>query len=129
VIDAWERLRPHKSFFGLTLDGFKLKAKPYLDARNAIVELDKQAAHEALKRDLAAPELQLTLQGVVASVRGDPEETQNGELYDAMGYVPRDQRSTGLVRAGTAAKPAEGGGSLSTMVVVGPAARTAGPFD
>ena len=36
IIDAWERMRPHKSFFGLTLDGFKLKAKPYLDARKAI---------------------------------------------------------------------------------------------
>jgi len=111
VIGAWEKLRPHKSFFGLTLDGFKLKAKPYLDARNAIVELDKQSAHEASKRDLAAPELQLALQGVVAAVRGDPEETENGELYARMGYVPRNQRSTGLVRAGTAAKRIEGGGS------------------
>jgi len=110
IIDAWERMRPHKSFFGLTLDGFKLKAKPYLDARKAIDDLAKQSTQEASKRDQAAPELQLVVDGVVASVRGDPEETQNGPLYAGMGYVPKNQRSTGLVRAGTAGKRAEGGG-------------------
>lgn len=46
-------------------------------------------------------------------VCGDPEETQNGELYAAMGYVPKNQRAAGLVRAGTVAKrtAGEGGGS------------------
>ena len=111
VIDAWANLRPHKSFFGLTLDGFRLKAKSYLDARAEIAELDKQSRHAASKRDQAAPELLLILQGVVAAVCGDHEETQNGQLYAAMGYVPKNQRSSGLVRAGTVAKRAEGGGS------------------
>jgi hypothetical protein len=44
------------------------------------------------------------VQGVIASVCGDPAETQNGELYAAMGYVPKNQRASGLVRAGTVAK-------------------------
>ena len=109
VIDAWGKMRPHKSFFGLTLDGFKSKAKAYLDARAEIAELEKQSRHAASKRDQAAPELLLVLQGIVSGVCGDHEETQNGELYAAMGYVPKNQRSSGLVRAGTAAKRAEGG--------------------
>jgi hypothetical protein len=109
VASAWERLRRHKSFFGLTLDGFKLKAKPYLDAINEIADLDEQKVHAASKRDQAAPDLALVVQGVVAAVCGDPEETQNGELYAAMGYTPKNQRSSGLVRAGTAAKRVEGG--------------------
>lgn len=64
VIDAWEKMRPHKSFFGLTLDGFKSKAKPYLDARQKIADLEKEAAHAMSKRDQAAPALLLVLQGV-----------------------------------------------------------------
>lgn len=113
VIGAWEKMRPQKSFFGLTLDGFKQKAKPYLDARAELADLEKQSAHAASKRDQAAPDLLLVLQGVVQGVCGDPEETQNGELYAAMGYVPKNQRSSGLVRAGTVAKrtAGEGGGS------------------
>jgi hypothetical protein len=113
VIGAWTRMRPHKTFFGLTLEGFVQKAKPYLDARDEIAELDKQFAHAASKRDQAAPELLLVLQGVVAAVRGDPAETQNGELYAAMGYVPKNQRSTGLVRSNAAAKPATEQGGAS----------------
>jgi hypothetical protein len=109
IISAWERMRPHKSFFGLTLDGLKAKARPFLDARNEIVELEKRWAHAISKRDQAAPELQLVLEGVVAGVRGDPDETQNGELYAAMGYVPKNQRSSGLVRVRALAKRAEGG--------------------
>lgn len=38
-------MRPHKSFFGLTLDGFKSKAKPCLDALAEIEALDAQCAH------------------------------------------------------------------------------------
>jgi hypothetical protein len=87
----------NRSFFGLTLDGFKSKAKPYQDARNEIVDLEKLSAHAASKRDQAAPELLLILQGVVQAVCGDPEETQNGALYAAMGYVPKNQRASGLV--------------------------------
>ena len=51
------------------------------------------------------------VEGVIQSVGGDPEETNNGELYGAMGYTPKDQRSTGLVRPSTATKRSEGGGS------------------
>ena len=109
IIGAWGKMRPHKSFFGLTLDGFQLKAKPFLDAVNELTELEKQWSHATAKRDQAARDLAPVVQGVVLAVGGDPEETQNGELYGAMGYVPRNQRSSGLVRPSTAAKRAEGG--------------------
>lgn len=109
IVGAWESMRPTKSFFGLTLDGFKSKAKPYLDALVEIEALNKEYAHAASRRDQAAPDLLLIVQGVVAGVRGDPKETQNGELYAAMGYVPKNQRSTGLTRAAAAAKRTEGG--------------------
>ena len=110
IIRSWETMRPQKSFFGLTLDGFRLKAKPYLDALAELRALDEQYAQAMAKRDQAAPDLQLVVEGVASGVRGDPEETQNGPLYSAMGYVPKNQRSSGRVRA-RAATQSEGGGS------------------
>jgi hypothetical protein len=34
----------------------------------------------------------------VQSVRGDPEEGEDGELYAAMGFVRKSLRNTGLTR-------------------------------
>ena len=45
---------------------------------------------------------------MVNAVKGDPEEGDNGELYEAMGYVRRSERSSGLHR-GKQASPAPGG--------------------
>ena len=71
----------------------------------------KELAHATSKRDQAARDLQKVVEGVIQSVGGDPEETNNGELYGAMGYAPKDQRSSGLVRPSTATKRAEGVGT------------------
>ncbi|MEJ1960629.1 MAG: hypothetical protein WDO56_03395 [Gammaproteobacteria bacterium] len=110
VINAWEKMRPYKQFFGLGLEDFKARAKPFLDAREEIAGLEAQVAHAVSKRDAAAIPLLEIVQGVVAAVRGDPAETQNGELYSAMGYVPKNQKSTGLVRGSRRnASAAEGG--------------------
>jgi hypothetical protein len=109
VIEGWGKMRPHKLFFGLTLEQFLLRAKPFTDARDEMLELESRLVHAAAKRDAAEPALLDLLQGVVSSVKGDPEEGQNGELYAAMGYVPKNQRSTGLTRRGKAAAPAQSG--------------------
>jgi hypothetical protein len=111
MIAAWVNMRPNKTFFGLTVEGFKEKAKPYLNALEELALLSKQWSHATSKRDLAARDLQKVVEGVIQSVGGDPEETNNGDLYGAMGYTPKDQRSSGLVRPSTAAKRAEGGAS------------------
>ena len=109
VMNAWERLRPHKRFFGLTLEDYKLRAKAFLDARAAIARLEEQISLEVSKRDAAAIPLIDLVQSIVSSVCGDPEEGHNGELYSAMGYVPKNQRATGLVRRRKATPPAAGG--------------------
>jgi len=108
VTDAWGKMRPHKQFYGLTLEGFKEAAKPFLDARSEITQLEAQVTHAVSKRDAAATILLEILQGVVAAVKGDPAEGQNGELIGAMGYVPKNQRSSGLVRPRKSEPPASG---------------------
>jgi hypothetical protein len=109
VTNAWEKMRPTKTFFGLTLEGFKAASKPFLDARAEIEALEEQVTHAVSKRVAAEGPLLDILQGVVAAVRGDPQEGQNGELYGAMGYIPKSQRATGLVRPRKGAPPPEGG--------------------
>jgi hypothetical protein len=111
MVAAWVSMRPLKKFFGLTPEGFKEKAKPYVDALEELELLSKQWDRALSKRDQAARDLQKVIEGVIQSVGGDPEETNNGELYAAMGYTPKDQRASGLVRAATAAKRAQGGAS------------------
>jgi hypothetical protein len=113
VLDAWEKMRPHKEFYGLSLEGFKQKAKTFLDARAEIIDLEARVVHAVSKRDAAASPLLEVVQGIVSAVKGDPAEGQNGELYAAMGYVPKNQRGTGLVRRSRRANGSgsEGGGS------------------
>ena len=112
VIGAWETMCPDKVFYGLTLGDFKLRAQPFLDARNEIVDLETQVSRAVVKRDVAAVPLIDLLQGVVSAVKGDPTlGGHNGEVYAAMGYVPKNQRSTGLVRRRKDEKSSEGGNS------------------
>src|SRR5262245_22607260 len=109
VTEAWAKMRPDKQFFGLSLDGFKAASKPFLDARDEITGLEQLLAHAVSKRDAASGPLLEVLQGVVNAVKGDPAEGQNGELYGAMGYIPKNRRATGLVRPRKGAPPPEGG--------------------
>jgi hypothetical protein len=71
VRDEWQRLRPHKSFGGLTQCALR----------------DDALAHcnEAALR-------------VVWGARGDPEEGDDGELYGGFGYVRKSKRKSGLTR-------------------------------
>jgi hypothetical protein len=108
VIGAWERKCPQKRFYSHTLSEFKLRAKPFLDAREKIASLEVQLADAVSQRDTAARLLAEDLQGVVNAVKGDREEGgENGELYAAMGFIPKHQRATGLVRRRMAQKPTE----------------------
>jgi hypothetical protein len=97
VMSGWGRVRPRKPFYGMTLEQFGIRVKPFLDALAEIADLELRMQHAIAKRDLASVEAMELVQGVISAVRGDPEERE-GELYCAMGYIPRNQRSTGLKR-------------------------------
>jgi hypothetical protein len=42
VIEAWERLRPHKKFAGMTLEEFKKAVQPSFDAHAEVALLERQ---------------------------------------------------------------------------------------
>ncbi len=95
VMKAWKDLRPAKTFAGMTLAQFTTKVQPSLDARGQIDTLDNQMTAAMDERDIADVESNKQLLLVVNAVKGDPAEGEDGELYDAMGYVRKSERATG----------------------------------
>jgi hypothetical protein len=98
VTAAWTNLRPGKSFSGRSLEQFKAKMQASHDVRAVIANLEAQleAAYTRLTTvDRASMD---EIRVVVHGVRADNEEGDDGELYSAMGYVRRSQRSSGLTR-------------------------------
>jgi len=98
VVNGWETLRPDKSFGGMTLKQFKAAIQPSYDAREEIVTLDNKRLAAANQRDDADVKSLELLQLVINSVKGDPAEGEDGELYEAMGYVRKSERHSGLHR-------------------------------
>ena len=106
VLQAWGDLRKTKSFAGMTLAQFTAKVQPSLDARAAIDTLDNQLIAAADERDTADVESMKQVSFVVNAVKGDPAEGEDGELYEAMGYVRKSERATGKTNKKKAAAPA-----------------------
>jgi len=114
VIDAWTTLRPTKSFSGLTLTQFQAQVQPSLAARDQLVTLSNQMTDSRTQRRLSDAASLTLAQQVVNSVKGDPAEGEDGPLYAAMGYVPKNSRRSGLTRKGSTTSP--------VMTVAAPAA-------
>ncbi len=105
VMDAWEALRATKSFAGMTLEQFKQKVLASQTARVQLQTSQNLAKeHLALRHTTDAANWELA-QLVVNSVKGDPEEGETSGLYAAMGYVPKNQRRSGLTRKGETTPP------------------------
>lgn len=101
VIAAWETLRPNKNFGGMTLADFKAQVQPSFDARATLANLESQITAARDQRDDADRETERLISRVVNGVRADPEEGENGELYEAMGYVRKSERKSGLTKKKT----------------------------
>ena len=94
IIDAWDLHRPDKAFSRMTLEDFKKAIAPSGDARAEIAEAERLMRLAVKHRDAADTLLKKLLQRVVNAVKGDPDEGEDGELYAAMGYVPRTVRNS-----------------------------------
>ena len=106
VLQAWKDLRPTKSFAGMTLAQFTAKVQPSLDARNTIDTLENQKIAASDQRDQADIESMKQVNFVVNAVKGDPAEGEDGELYEAMGYIRKSERASGLTKKTKAAATA-----------------------
>jgi hypothetical protein len=97
-LTAWENLRPQKTFAGMSLDKFRELIAPSLAARATIARLENELiAAQNQRTDSDQVSLDALLLAVNA-IKGDPTEGEDGELYEAMGYVRKSERKTGLHR-------------------------------
>lgn len=98
VMQAWENLRPGKSFSGMTLNEYKQLVQPSLDSRARIEQLEALLVAERARRDEADRVSMPGTRRVVDGVMGDPAEGADGALYQAMGFVRVSEIRRGLVR-------------------------------
>jgi hypothetical protein len=98
IDSAWATLRPQKSFAGLTLALFREKTNASLAARAAVANLENQLIAANDRVDTADKVTNEILARVVAGVKADEAEGEDSELYEAMGYVRKSERATGLKR-------------------------------
>ena len=107
-VSAWKKLRPSKAFAGLTPDQFETqKMTPCRQARAAVTDLENQMKSALNRRDDLDQAALETMAFVVNAVKGDPAEGENGDLYEAMGFVRKSERKSGLSRRKAASPPAK----------------------
>ncbi len=98
VLLAWKTLLPEKTFFGLTLTQFEARLQSSLGARSEIIHLENRLKAMQAHRKHADQENNQLLLSVVSSVKGDPEHGEDSALYQAMGYIRKSARKSGLTR-------------------------------
>ncbi len=101
VIAAWSELAPDAEFAGLTLAQFEAKVKPSYDARTEISTLATQLKAARQSRKNADGLSNQDALNIVNGVRSAPGFGENSALYRAMGYIPKNDRKSGLVRPDT----------------------------
>ena len=98
IINAWTELDPTAQFAGLTLAQFEARVKPSFDTRTEVSTLETQlkAARQSRRNaDVVSNDDALN---IVNGVRSAPGFGENSALYKAMGYIPKNDRRSGLVR-------------------------------
>jgi hypothetical protein len=98
VTHAWSKLRADKTFGGLSLEQYQLAVKPSHDVRSDIAESEVRLQSSHARRVTVDEASLKIVQRVINAIKADPDEGDDGELYVAMGYVRKRDRSTGLTR-------------------------------
>ena len=126
---AWTNLAKDDSFGGYTLVQFQqLQADAQGKSAN-LAALDAGYTDALMQRDAAHNALNEAMLNVVDGVKGDTAKYgANSSLYKAMGYVPRDERASGLTRKTTVTvSPGETTTGTTTNTTAGvPTAVTSG---
>lgn len=113
-IHAWAKLRAGKSFGGLTLEQGIALIQPSRDVRAEIAEAELRLQSANARRVTVDRASMKTLQRVINAVKADPEEGDDGDLYEAMGFVRRTDRDSGLTRRRKEQEPSAGASADAT---------------
>ena len=106
VVSAWTELAPTAEFAGLTPAQFQAKVEPSFTIRAQIASLQQQIKALRHARNSADRVSNKEVLKVISCVRSASEFGEDSALYKAMGYVPKSERKSGLVRPGATAAAA-----------------------
>ena len=98
VLSVWAQLAPNEKFGGYTLEEFRACVAKGDLHRQRLAELRASRLEARRLLDEAHRELNEIYLNVVDGVKGHEMFGANSPLYKAMGYVPRDERRSGLTR-------------------------------
>ncbi len=98
VLNAWKTLAPDKTFGGMTAAQFETQINKSLAPRQRLIEIEDERMLEQTLREAQDMMTMNNVQQIVNGVLADPSEGPNSALYEAMGYVRKDDRKSGLTR-------------------------------
>jgi hypothetical protein len=99
IVTAWGSLAKDDLFAGYTLAQFQQLQADAQGKSDALKSLDAGYTDAMMQRDAAHDTLNTAMLNVVDGVKGNTAKYgANSSLYKAMGYVPRDERASGLTR-------------------------------
>ena len=101
VLQAWKTLAPTKTFGGKTLAEFEAQVSKSLAPRTRLNEIEDEKKEQIALRDDEDGTTMKIIQFIVNGVLADPEYGDNSALYEAMGYVRKADRKSGLTRRKT----------------------------
>jgi len=113
IATAWASLAKDDAFGSYTLAQFQQLLADAQGQSANLAALDAGYTDAMRQRDAAHDTLNQAMLNVVDGGKGDTtKHGANSSLYKAMGYVPRDERASGLTRKTTVT--ATSGGAAST---------------
>ena len=98
TLNSWKNLAPAKSFGGKTVQEFETQVNKSLAPRVRLEQLeDEKKGQQALRESEDAVTMR-EIQFIVNGVLADSEFGDDSALYEAMGYVRKSERASGLTR-------------------------------
>jgi hypothetical protein len=105
VLNAFKGLAPDKTFGGVTLSNYQTQVNSSRGSRSEIEDIDDQKIQAITKRDNTDEQSINMANLIINGVVGDPEFGPDSALYEAMGYVRKSNRKSGLTRKKKVTKP------------------------
>jgi hypothetical protein len=98
VLNAFEQLAPNAVFGGLKLSDYLAQVNFSRDDRNALDDIEDLKTQALIKRDKTDERTMEATDLVINGVVGDPNYGPDSALYEAMGFVRKSARKSGLTR-------------------------------
>ncbi|MER3442855.1 MAG: hypothetical protein C4333_01505 [Meiothermus sp.] len=109
VLNGWEATDPRRVIAGVSLEEYRADVEAVRQAQALVEGKRTEWDNAQTDRDKLIEAKLERMQRVVNGVIGDPELGPDSKMYEAMGYVRKSARKSGLTRKNKdAALPTEG---------------------